>query len=87
MHVEFNKDRPVGDGPAQQRPGSDPQVVECPCDEQMGRFRKKHAYDCGKTQCRICHGEKFPKRQLSRQEIMAELRFKEQSRELHPEVS
>jgi hypothetical protein len=33
--------------------------VDCPCDLQAGRFRKKDAYDCGRTMCRVCHYEKW----------------------------
>lgn len=46
--------------------------VTCPCDRQPGRFRKKKPLDCGNTKCGICHRDKFPKRQKTRQELRAE---------------
>ena len=46
-HVQSNKARSQGDRPGQMRLGSDPYAVDCRCDEQPGRFRKHHAYDCG----------------------------------------
>lgn len=73
MHVESNKGwvREVG---------KDPYEIDCVCDKQIGRFRKKDAYDCGNTQCKICHSDKFPKRTLSRQEKKSNLSLKEQLR-------
>lgn len=44
--------------------------------EEPGRLRKKHPYDCGKTQCQLCHSEKlFGKAKISdkRRETMEEL--------------
>ena len=32
--------------------------VDCECDLQAGRFRKKKALDCGKVACLLCHYEK-----------------------------
>lgn len=32
--------------------------VDCECELQAGRFRKKKALDCGKTACLLCHYEK-----------------------------
>lgn len=61
--------------------GQDPFVVDCACDRQTGRFRKQDAWDCGNTQCGICHRDKFPKRTLTRQEVVADLRFREELRE------
>jgi hypothetical protein len=87
IHVEFNLSRGIGDGPSQRSPGSDLRAVECACDEQMGRFRKKRAYDCGTPRCRLCHGDKFPRRRPGRQETVAGLRFTEQLQELAPEDS
>ena len=75
FHVEANLARP-------KVIGGDPFVVDCECDEQMGRFRKKDAYDCGNTQCYMCHGDKFPKRTKTRQEEVADLSFKEQLSDL-----
>jgi hypothetical protein len=75
-HVESNKQwvREVG---------KDPYIVDCDCDEQIGRFRKKDAYDCGNTQCYICHNDKFPKRELTRKEEKSKLSFKEQLKDLN----
>jgi len=70
-HVEFNMNGP-----------EDPFKVNCPCDTQVGRFRKKDAWDCGNTQCYICHGDKFPVREKTRQEMISELSFREQLREM-----
>jgi hypothetical protein len=81
IHIEVNQFRGVGLRLAQRRPGSDPEEVDCPCDRQVGRFRKLDAYDCGKPGCGICHGDKFPKRSWTRQEIRAALRFQEQLQE------
>lgn len=55
----------------------DPFQVECVCDEQKGRFRKIDAWDCGNTQCYICHSDKFPKRDLTYREWESILRLKE----------
>jgi hypothetical protein len=75
MHVESNKDRG--------KIGADPYVVDCECDEQIGRFRKKDAWDCGNTQCGVCHSDKFPKRSKHEHEILSELSFKEQLKEFN----
>ena len=32
--------------------------VDCECELQAGRFRKKKALNCGKTACLVCHYEK-----------------------------
>ena len=74
-HVESNKYR--------NRLGVSVYVVDCECDEQIGRFRKKDAYDCGNTRCGICHSDKFPKRTPHEQESISEMGFEEQIRELH----
>ncbi len=81
IHVEFNQYRGVGSGPYQREPGSDPRDVDCACDKQMGRFRKRDAYDCGMPHCWICHSDKFPRRKPTRQEIIAALRLQEQWQE------
>ncbi len=81
-HVESNKGRRVGYGDHDTPPYTDPFVVTCDCDEQIGRFRKKDAWDCGNTRCYICHGDKFPKRDLSRQEVAAGLSLREQLKEI-----
>jgi hypothetical protein len=36
--------------------------VICSSDLQPGRFRKRHAFDCGKTRCLLCHGDKLLQR-------------------------
>lgn len=62
------------------RIGRDPYDVDCECDNQIGRFRKKDAYDCGKTMCRICHYNKWlynGGHEMTRQEIMSALKLKE----------
>lgn len=33
--------------------------VDCKCELQAGRFRKKKALDCGKAACLLCHYEKI----------------------------
>lgn len=76
IHVESNKTwtREVG---------KDPYEVTCACDDQIGRFRKKDAWDCGHTRCYICHSDKLPKRSLHEQEQLAELNLREQVNELY----
>ncbi len=63
--------------------GADPFRVECVCDEQKGRFRKKDAWDCGNPQCGVCHSDKYPKRELTRGEERNYVSFREQVRELY----
>jgi hypothetical protein len=75
-HVEGNKRR------SGLRVGLDPDEVDCPCDEQIGRFRKRDAFDCGNARCQICHGDKYPKREPSGQELRSEVSFREQKKEL-----
>jgi len=36
--------------------------VSCICDLQAGRFRKRDAFDCGRSRCLLCHGEKLLRR-------------------------
>jgi len=50
-HVESNKNSPYGLGFGFDRIGQDPYEVDCPCDDQVGRFRKKDAWDCGNSRC------------------------------------
>jgi hypothetical protein len=69
-HVESNKDW-------NRTPGRDPYEVDCVCDHQKGRFRKKDAWDCGHTQCYMCHSDKYPKRYQTYQEWCADLKMKE----------
>ena len=45
-HVESNKD-------FMREIGKDPYVVDCTCDEQVGRFRKKDAL--GLWKCKVRH--------------------------------
>lgn len=45
----------------------------CPRDQQVGRFRKKDAYDCGKSRCFICSHDQLPKRTPTQQEKKSEL--------------
>ncbi|HSB11795.1 MAG TPA: hypothetical protein VLM38_20060 [Blastocatellia bacterium] len=33
--------------------------IDCECELQAGRFRKKKGLDCGKAACRVCHYEKI----------------------------
>jgi hypothetical protein len=65
-----------------QRIGKDPFVVDCECDEQVGRFRKKDAWDCGNPQCGVCHSDKYPKRTKHEHEIKSDVSFKEQLKDL-----
>jgi hypothetical protein len=58
-------------------PGRDPDQFDCICDQQKGRFRKKDAWDCGHTQCYLCHSDKFPKRETTLQEDRSELKLRE----------
>ena len=69
-HVESNKTW-------RREVGRDPYEIDCPCDNQIGRFRKKDAYDCGNTKCYICHNDKLPKRTLTRQEIISKEKLKD----------
>src|SRR5277367_3831569 len=75
LHIEENKRN------SDRRIGQDPSVVDCECDEQIGRFRKRDAY-CSKTRCSLCKGHKLPKRTQTAQEIMSELSFAEQLKDL-----
>jgi hypothetical protein len=81
-HVDYNKSRSVGYGRIMWQPYSDPFVVDCACDEQKGRFRKKDAWDCGNPRCHMCHNDKFPRRSKHEQELLSELSLREQLREL-----
>ena len=78
-HVESNKNR------SGYRLGQDPYEVDCPCDDQLGRFRKKDAFDCGQVLCRVCHYNKWLNdggHELTRQEILFDISFREQLQEL-----
>jgi hypothetical protein len=71
-HVEYNMGRSQGFGPGQRPPGSDPREVDCPCDAEVGRFRKRDAHDCGRARCQVCDGYKIPKREPTRKEREAD---------------
>ena len=59
------------------RIGRSPYEVDCKCDDEIGRFRKKDAFDCGRARCGICHSSK--KYNLkTRKEIAADVAFREQ---------
>ena len=58
--------------------GKDPFEVHCVCDVQKGRFRKTVAFDCGRTRCWVCSRGKYPRREKTRQELRAELKFREE---------
>ena len=51
-------------------------------DLEVGRFRKRKSLDCGKASCGICHSDKFPKREITRKEDLANRSFKEQMKEI-----
>ena len=50
-------------------------------DNPLGKFRKKHALDCGKSRCFICHSDKILHIK-SKKEILADLKTKEQIDEI-----
>lgn len=79
-HVESNKT-------SQRVAGKDPYDVDCICDRQKGRFRKRDAWDCGHARCYLCHSDKVPRRQATYQERCAALRLKEGIIELHAAAS
>ena len=72
-HLESNLER-IGSG--QEHP-FDPFEIDCSCDQQKGRFRKMRAFDCGNPHCYMCHSDKYPKRDDTRQEKVSQLRLKE----------
>jgi hypothetical protein len=45
--------------------------------ETRQHHRKRHPRDCGVTQCGTCHGERYPKRDLTRREVAAESDLRE----------
>jgi hypothetical protein len=69
-HVESN----VSSG---REVGRDPYEIDCVCDAQRGRFRKRRAFGCGNTRCQLCHGDRYPRRAKARQELLSELKFRE----------
>lgn len=70
VHTDSNKN-------SRGKVGVSAYVVDCICDEQIGRFRKKDAYDCGNPRCWMCHNDKFPKREKTRQELLADKKLEE----------
>jgi hypothetical protein len=34
-------------------------VLHCVCEFQIGRFRKRKAFGCGRSRCLLCHFEKI----------------------------
>ncbi len=50
-------------------------------DLSIGRFRKRKSFDCGNSRCHMCHSDKFPKRELTKKEIISSLNLKEQKNE------
>lgn len=49
-------------------------------DHEVGRFRKKDAYDCGDPQCFVCHSDKVGKMK-DIQILKSDISFKEQLEE------
>jgi hypothetical protein len=41
------------------RIGHEGQATGCPCDRQVGRFRKRRGLGCGRARCQLCHFEKI----------------------------
>jgi len=75
-HVESNKGNQSAN-----RIGKSAYEVDCICDEQIGRFRKKDAYDCGNARCYICHADKLMNYKR-RKEEKSDLKFKEGLKDL-----
>lgn len=50
-------------------------------DKELGRYRKKDAYDCGNTKCYICSCDKLLGHKHE-QEVLSDLDFAEQLKEL-----
>jgi hypothetical protein len=57
-------------------------AADAPCDEQIGRFRKRKAFDCGNARCPLCHGHKYPKREPTRDELASKRDLREQLAQL-----
>lgn len=47
-----------------------------------GYFRKRKSFDCGKSRCYICHSDKLPKREITRQELFSDWKLKESKNDL-----
>lgn len=77
FHVENNQTR--------NRIGVSAYVVDCECDEEKGRFRKKDAFDCGNSHCYVCHSDKYPRRSKNEHELKSDVNYKEQLKELRGE--
>lgn len=77
FHVEMN----TGNVSKRIGIGISPYKVDCICDTQIGRFRKKDAWDCGKPRCYMCHGQKLLKHK-KHCEKKSDLNFKEQLNDL-----
>lgn len=45
--------------------------------KKAGHFRKRHFLDCGNSRCHVCHSDKFPIREITTQEKLAELELEE----------
>jgi hypothetical protein len=53
------------------------------CGSELGRYRKKHALDCGKARCGVCHYHKFYEKSDRHEfEVRSDDSFREQLREL-----
>lgn len=65
-----------------QAPGSGPYEIDCACDQQKGRFRKKRPLGCSKARCQLCKAHKFPKREPTRHERLSEYMLNEEIQEL-----
>jgi hypothetical protein len=50
-------------------------------ENELGRYRKRHALDCGNPHCGCCHSDKYPKRGLTDQEVRANISYQEQVKE------
>lgn len=49
----------------------------CGCKNQLGRYRKQDAHDCGKPECGMCHGEKVVKAKSYKAKL-SDLNYNEQ---------
>jgi hypothetical protein len=51
-------------------------------DQQLGRFRKRNALDCGRARCFLCHSDKLLNHR-TREELLADLKMQEGIRALY----
>jgi len=58
------------------------QPVDCVCDRQIGRFRKRDGLDCGRPRCYLCHGYKLLKLKR-RSDRIADLKLQEGLNEIN----